>query len=643
MSIKSKFLVGVLVVAVLLVGFAVVNTPKVAAETCTISTTLRIGSVGADVICLQTRLGGLVADGKFGPMTLAKVKAFQTANGLVVDGIVGPKTIGVLMGGTTGTTGTNLPEGCQAGDIYSRTTGEKCTSTTPTGPLTGGAGDVSISSTSTDVEDSLKEGEEDVKVDGFKVKAEESDIAVTSVKVFMKNEGFNVGAGSSEKLTKYIDEVSIFMDDEKVGSVDASDFSRETSSPDEYTKSISLKNAIVKEGKEAKFYVAVSAISNIDSEDMDNADWYVEPSQIRFQDATGIILTNEETAKKTNNFSFKDIASDDSLAIKTSSSDPDATVFEASRNDASDSYLVGQFKLDVDQDSADITLNDMNINVKIDDNTINVGGYANVDAIINTLTVKIGSNKYDAELVTGAGAGDFNGLTGTAIYNVDFGGDETIGSDETVDVKIYAEFGQLGALGEENYDIGTTFVLSVDSDDDISAESEADELGDAEKTGAYTSEEHAISVGVPTVSLTSADLKLHQHTDGTGAGLDDLYEAKFTFKVTGPEDDDVYLPLDTFDLAGGTAGALYTVTGGAAISSSIISSTTADEEANGYLVESGTDETFVVSVILVGNDAYGKVALTGLWYELTDIVQDGDPAITTGFDDFKTSSVFLAK
>ena len=63
--------------------------------TCTITSTLRLGSTGADVSCLQSRIG-LISDGKFGPRTLIAVKAFQANAGLRADGVVGPKSISAL-------------------------------------------------------------------------------------------------------------------------------------------------------------------------------------------------------------------------------------------------------------------------------------------------------------------------------------------------------------------------------------------------------------------------------------------------------------------------------------------------------------------------------------------------------------------
>lgn len=50
------------------------------------------GDKGSLVAAIQKLLGGIKADGVFGPQTEAAVKQFQTNRGLEVDGIVGKKT-----------------------------------------------------------------------------------------------------------------------------------------------------------------------------------------------------------------------------------------------------------------------------------------------------------------------------------------------------------------------------------------------------------------------------------------------------------------------------------------------------------------------------------------------------------------------
>ena len=57
---------------------------------------LRQGDRGEQVKVLQRNLGGLAADGIFGPITTRAVRSFQAQKGLVVDGIVGPQTWGAL-------------------------------------------------------------------------------------------------------------------------------------------------------------------------------------------------------------------------------------------------------------------------------------------------------------------------------------------------------------------------------------------------------------------------------------------------------------------------------------------------------------------------------------------------------------------
>jgi len=114
-----------MIVAVMFVGVVAIKATPAAAETCSITVTLRVGSVGTQVSCLQTSLGGLVADGKFGPKTQAAVKSWQAAKGLVADGIFGPKSRAVWLASGT-VSGSFAPEGCTSATGYSPVTGGAC-------------------------------------------------------------------------------------------------------------------------------------------------------------------------------------------------------------------------------------------------------------------------------------------------------------------------------------------------------------------------------------------------------------------------------------------------------------------------------------------------------------------------------------
>ena len=118
---KSKFLLGVMVVAAMFVGVVAVNATSASAASCTITTTLRVGSKGAQVQCLQAALG-LTADGSFGPKTKAAVVSFQTAHGLTADGVFGPMSRAAWQGASAGT----LPAGCTSTAGFSPTTGASC-------------------------------------------------------------------------------------------------------------------------------------------------------------------------------------------------------------------------------------------------------------------------------------------------------------------------------------------------------------------------------------------------------------------------------------------------------------------------------------------------------------------------------------
>ena len=64
---------------------------------CTLTQTLKQGSKGTEVKCLQTKLN-LLVDGIFGKKTKATVILFQKAHNLTPDGVVGKKTRGEMNG-----------------------------------------------------------------------------------------------------------------------------------------------------------------------------------------------------------------------------------------------------------------------------------------------------------------------------------------------------------------------------------------------------------------------------------------------------------------------------------------------------------------------------------------------------------------
>ena len=109
--LKSKYILGFMIVAFMLVGVAF--TASSAKAECSLgSTTLKYGQKSAAVTCLQTYLNISPATGYFGKLTLAAVKAYQANHALTADGIVGAKSKAIIVtGAPVVTTGDLCPNG----------------------------------------------------------------------------------------------------------------------------------------------------------------------------------------------------------------------------------------------------------------------------------------------------------------------------------------------------------------------------------------------------------------------------------------------------------------------------------------------------------------------------------------------------
>ena len=115
---------------------AVPAAPTSVSSPCIITSMLKMGSRGAEVQCLQQKIGVLV-DGIFGRLTYAGVLAFQTTHSLKADGIIGPFSR-VTLNGIVASSGI-YPLGCTSNIGYSTTTGAKCDRSLSSGTAEGGA------------------------------------------------------------------------------------------------------------------------------------------------------------------------------------------------------------------------------------------------------------------------------------------------------------------------------------------------------------------------------------------------------------------------------------------------------------------------------------------------------------------------
>lgn len=614
MTSKFKFFAAALVLGV----FALVASAS--AATYTWSSTLKQGSTGPAVMNLQKFLNmwpgtqvstsGAGAPGMetstFGPATKAAVIRFQVANGLTADGVFGPasaaKAVALQASGSTG--GSNLPAGCVAGAMFSSTTGASCTGGSTTTVSGNNAGTLELSATSTDVEDDVEEGATE-KVVGVEAQAEDSDIAITNVKVEIEA----TTTAYSTRIEKYLDSVSVWLGDKKVGEVDADSFSK---NGNVYTKTISVSGAVVKEDDEENLYVGVTALDSVDD---DAQTFDVSITDTRYTDGTGAILSVSDDFSNT--FGFDEEGVDDELTVRSSSANPDATTLKVDEDVKSDDYMVLAFNLDVDEDSSDITVNELPIHF-----TLSTGTFSKV---INEVYVKVGSKEYDADRDALASA-----TTGT--YTVDFNDDFVIDAGDQEEVKVYVVFNKQTG----NYSTGATISANVVGTE-IDAEG-ADDLTSSNLSGTASGKTHTLEVDAPMISLVSKSFALAQSIDGVTTGTEDIFEAKFTFKVAA-DDETVYLPFTSGVASNSIIG--FTKVGGTNIQSIIIDPADDDiEESASY--EIADEEQFTVTFTLRGNDAANSITITSFGLS-NDQNASADFQVTGGLTDFKSGSKYLAK
>jgi peptidoglycan hydrolase-like protein with peptidoglycan-binding domain len=565
-TVDALVLAGVIAPDKVVAAKAAAGCAAAAPATAAFTRNLTIGSTGADVTALQTKLGVTPATGYFGAITKAAVMAYQTANGIVpASGYVGPLTLAKL----------------NAGVVVAPVT--PVTPVTPVSTLNGGAGDLSLDDTNTSVKNSLKEGEENVKVLGITAEADGSDIAVTSIKVTLEKASST--SDGSEKLSSYLDEVTVWMGSKKVGSADVSDFSKTSDTPDTFSKTISLSDAVVEDGEDVKIYVAVSAVSDVDTEDI-NEDLKLTVNTVRFNDATGAILTASLSGVAAQEFGFDAGSADTSFDMKTSSSNPDddTVTVEDNEDSITDDVLALVFKLDVADDSEDIMITSIPVVLTVATSTATSS--ATIEDIIDMVTVTLDGQTFEAEFSTSTVANN----AGTATYIVDIdAGDVELSGGDVKDVKVYLAF---KGIEDGNYAEDTTVVASV-NEDTIDAETADDELANTQKGG---SDRDGAEL---TLSTSAVLLSNMSWTVATGGAFVDF---NFTVKA-----DTADFAVLASSIASSTAGTATTSVGVL----SRVSGDTASSVTEGvtYTVSEGDTINFRVRYTLSG--------VNGTWKEIT--------------------------
>jgi peptidoglycan hydrolase-like protein with peptidoglycan-binding domain len=443
--LKSKFLLGVVAVAIMFVGVVAVS--NTASAACSITTTLRVGSKGAEVQCLQTNLG-ITADGSFGPKTKAAVMAFQSAHSLVADGVFGPMSRAAWMNagpgsstlpaGCTSTSGfssttgypcsgssypagcmsnsgfssttgfpcsggsVTLPAGCATGAGFSSTTGVPCTTTTTNTGTNGYLADLSADSTNR--VSTVYESEQDKVVAGFRATARLADQTVDRVRVTFLNGG--TGSGN---LSKYISGASLWLGGTKLATMSVADADRATAN-DTYTFNFSGLAGKIPRDQIGRFYVSVNANGSLDTADTGAGSNFTVKflaAGVSASSPDGTYDTYPGADLTTTGLSFGKFSSNGVKAtVGLSSSNPVAGVVTVNNTAATNNVTL--LKFTIKATNSDLTLRRIPIQVN---STVD-----GITTMINTIKLYNGTNLVDS--LDGSAIFDVSGA-GTTINSAD--------------------------------------------------------------------------------------------------------------------------------------------------------------------------------------------------------------------------------
>jgi hypothetical protein len=531
---------------------------------------LTIGSRGADVTALQNILiqNGYVipagATGYFGTQTQTALAAWQADNGVSpAVGYYGPITKAAIDATCDTTMDDDMDD--MDDDMDDDDRDDDVMSLSGEGTL----GMFEVDEEETEV----SEGDEDMVVAMMELEAEDGDILLTRMNIDLIDATRDSSSDLNEEDDPWdvFDEFSVWVDGDKVGSFDASD-------EDEYTDEdgpvFSFRftdlDLVLEEDEEVEVLFAVSVANSVDgADDLSNdvSDWAFHVSEVRYFDADDV-ATNDSTTDELDNaltaslndsqvdgesgvfaFEIEEAGTDDQADIESSSDDPDAATLKVDDdNSDTEDYTVFIFDIDVDDESSDLLVGDVEIEVVVTD----ADGTAVTDAddIIADIMMTIdGETEMGDEIDF-----DSTGAISTTTYEFEFDEDVELEGDEEYEVTVEISF--VGTDDGDNYAPGTTIQLFVDGQDWEVEGVEDDNVLD----GTEQSEMHTLNTVIPIISnISVSEDENEAQTRGS---------VTFRFNVEADGDDDI----EGFD----AADIISTVTGGADTATGTLSRTGGD-------------------------------------------------------------------
>jgi hypothetical protein len=491
-----------------------------------------------------------------------------------------------------------------AGSTSTGSTGSTSSNSGSTSDLKGGDGDFKdFKINGSPNNKTVNEGESQ-DVLGFEFKADNSDLLVSRVDVIASSTNGN----DLKRPWKVIDSVELLANGKKVASVDASNSKNwDEQDTDQYRLRFEGINYKVNDGDKVKFTVAVTAKDSIDSNDTGDFKIWLDNEGIRARNAEGIdVYESGDNSGDKKTFSI-DTADTGSFTVTTEN--------------------VALYTAKLKAKNSDNNIN--SVTVSLATTSASVGG---LDDMVDTLYLFIDGEEVGSESVS-AGATDdvtFDDL------------DVDIKKDDKVDFEVKADINEQGN-NEENYDNGDGVMVTGVSIDFTDSAEDDHTTSDSQDGGAITFNLNALKVdlvGSPEASYSST-----AETSG---------DYTVSFKVTAPDNDDIYIPATASRTSTTTAGVGFTVydssnayvgTATTTLAELVKTGGSASLNSNYYKISSGNTATFKMHVVLdnylaPANNAR-KVGLTQVNYKAGSAATP-DTTYTSGLDDdFRTSSLTL--
>ncbi len=634
---KSKFLLGMMIVAFVFVGFGLATTiahGETIDTSCVLTARLAVGATGDQVQCLQAKLLMTKIDGKFGPMTKTAVKNFQTTNSLTADGIVGAMTRAALNSATAVVTPsqalcpngmtlasncTVLPTTTPSQDLCPNgmTLASNC-SVLP-GSIATGTTDGSITTGTSSYVSSgvqLKKGETK-DVDAIRLTAAVGPVKVTRVDV-----NFNVRPWLFFNTISLHDSTGVVLATKTISSISDS---TEVTVGSNYLVRFDNLNYTVNPGTASDLAVSVSVLPATDK--ITNPNMTVDAqisairtiSEIGYTDSPSITNTLGGTSDGANTFTLLYAGSVADIYSRISPSSPASGQQVVSANQTTNDVTIASFDLKSASNSS--TLNTLSLNILTSGSTLSgvlsnprlIVGTQSIGGVLGTTYHCTGTNTSDTNsgTVTGCATGyyltpvTFSNLTVALAQDVWTAFGLKVDLAQSAGGTVYASLVPAQTITGAT---GSPFTNIVGTD--VNYNSLTTSNAGVVTSNVLTLTSNAVAISGITASLGSAIIQ-NNYTVG--------YNANYAFTLTNNSNNQLYVSATPGILTAGTAAlGTYSITstggtttgtglGALSVNPSIVNGD--DSGATYYAIPSGTSRTFTFSGAIYDNTAANTVTL----------------------------------